>query len=340
MTAAALRAKSATGQAPGGDALAAWAERTGRRQAAEHGRGQVRFVFYGRVSTEDYQDPVTSQARQRDQAGTLVAGHGHIVAESFDIGAEPDAGVGPCMTCTKPACEGSPGVSASTGVPLRNTGSPVNSATVCSHHAVCSGRSLSCRAVRGIADARTSPTRQQHRAALEQHARTILASLQEAAPGPGTIPAATQAPGTSRLPGCLHSRACRTYRFKRNGAARMPRQAPSTIWHADSGNGSRTRPTPSRLVIPPHAAPWIALWDVLETLIAAGEDCRKSPVDRNDRRSRALTQPILALPRTLVVATGRASWRRTRDRADGGPLPPRTGRWPLRPPRRLGVARR
>ena len=61
----------------------------GRRQAAEHGSGEVRFVFYGRVATEDYQDPVTSRARQPDQAGTLVAGHGHIVAEFFDIGAEP-----------------------------------------------------------------------------------------------------------------------------------------------------------------------------------------------------------------------------------------------------------
>jgi len=30
----------------------------------------------GRVSTEDYQDPVTSRARQRDQAGALVAGRG------------------------------------------------------------------------------------------------------------------------------------------------------------------------------------------------------------------------------------------------------------------------
>jgi len=53
MTAAALRAKPAAGQAPGGDALAAWAEHTGRRQAAEHGRGEMRFVFYGRLSTED-----------------------------------------------------------------------------------------------------------------------------------------------------------------------------------------------------------------------------------------------------------------------------------------------
>jgi DNA invertase Pin-like site-specific DNA recombinase len=42
--------------------------------------------FYGRVSTEDYKDPVTSRARQRDQADALAAGHGRIVAEYFDIG--------------------------------------------------------------------------------------------------------------------------------------------------------------------------------------------------------------------------------------------------------------
>jgi site-specific DNA recombinase len=70
----------------GGDVLALWAERTGRRQAAEPARGRLRFAFYGRVSTEDHQDPVTSRARQRDQARTLVAGHGQIVAEFFDIG--------------------------------------------------------------------------------------------------------------------------------------------------------------------------------------------------------------------------------------------------------------
>jgi hypothetical protein len=38
------------------------------------------------VSTEDYQDPVTSRARQLGQAGALVAGHGQIVAHFFDIG--------------------------------------------------------------------------------------------------------------------------------------------------------------------------------------------------------------------------------------------------------------
>ena len=56
----------------GGDALETWAERTGRRRAAGHDRGALRFAFYGRVSTEDWQDPVTSRVRQRDQAGALV----------------------------------------------------------------------------------------------------------------------------------------------------------------------------------------------------------------------------------------------------------------------------
>jgi hypothetical protein len=38
------------------------------------------------VSTEDWQDPVTSRVRQRGQAGALVRGHGQIVAEFFDTG--------------------------------------------------------------------------------------------------------------------------------------------------------------------------------------------------------------------------------------------------------------
>jgi site-specific DNA recombinase len=41
---------------------------------------------YGRVSTEDWQDPETSRARQLQQALMLVAGHGTIVAEFFDTG--------------------------------------------------------------------------------------------------------------------------------------------------------------------------------------------------------------------------------------------------------------
>jgi site-specific DNA recombinase len=69
-----------------GDGLLAWAQRTGRGPATDPGRGGLRFAFYGRVSTEDWQDPVTSLVRQRDQAAALVAGRGRIVAEWFDTG--------------------------------------------------------------------------------------------------------------------------------------------------------------------------------------------------------------------------------------------------------------
>jgi site-specific DNA recombinase len=74
------------GKGAGGDVLVPWAERTGRRRAGVPGRGGLRFVSYGRVSTEDWQDPVTSRARQWEQAGVLVAGHGTIVAGFFDAG--------------------------------------------------------------------------------------------------------------------------------------------------------------------------------------------------------------------------------------------------------------
>jgi hypothetical protein len=57
------------GPGAGADALAAWAERTSRGATAEPGSGGLRFTLYGRVSTEDYQDTVTSLARQREPAG-------------------------------------------------------------------------------------------------------------------------------------------------------------------------------------------------------------------------------------------------------------------------------
>ena len=73
------------GVGAGGDVLASWPEDlTGR--ARKDTRGSLRFAFYGRVSTEDWQDPVTSRARQVQQAAMLVAGHGVIRAEFFDIG--------------------------------------------------------------------------------------------------------------------------------------------------------------------------------------------------------------------------------------------------------------
>jgi site-specific DNA recombinase len=71
--------------ARGGDVLAEWVQSL-TSQTAGRSRGRLRFAFYGRVSTEDCQDPVTSRARQLQQAVMLVAGHGVIVAEFFDIG--------------------------------------------------------------------------------------------------------------------------------------------------------------------------------------------------------------------------------------------------------------
>ena len=50
------------------DALVLWAERTARGDGCVAGHGGLRFAFYGRVSTEDWQDPVTSRVRQREQA--------------------------------------------------------------------------------------------------------------------------------------------------------------------------------------------------------------------------------------------------------------------------------
>ena len=84
--AAARAGKRGTAPAAGGDGLVAWAARSGGPQTGGPVRGGSRFVFYGRVSTEDWQDPVTSRARQREQAEALVRGHGQVVAEFFDAG--------------------------------------------------------------------------------------------------------------------------------------------------------------------------------------------------------------------------------------------------------------
>jgi site-specific DNA recombinase len=69
-----------------GNRLREWAEYCGQRPAGRLRRGGLRLAFYGRVSTEDHQDPVASRARQHDLAVALVAGHGRIVAEYFDVG--------------------------------------------------------------------------------------------------------------------------------------------------------------------------------------------------------------------------------------------------------------
>jgi hypothetical protein len=55
------------------DGLVKWAARSGRCRPSSP-RGNLRFAFYRRVSTEDWQDPGSSLTRQREQAGPLVRG--------------------------------------------------------------------------------------------------------------------------------------------------------------------------------------------------------------------------------------------------------------------------
>ena len=86
MCAAPMGTLPAGGNQPGGDVLASWAEGLADRRGETRGQGCLRFAFYGRVSTEDWQDPVTSRARQLQQAVMLTAGRGVIVAEFFDMG--------------------------------------------------------------------------------------------------------------------------------------------------------------------------------------------------------------------------------------------------------------
>ena len=46
----------------------------------------TKFAFYGRVSTEDQQDPQASRNWQLARARALTVRHGAVVAEFFDIG--------------------------------------------------------------------------------------------------------------------------------------------------------------------------------------------------------------------------------------------------------------
>jgi site-specific DNA recombinase len=79
--------KDATAAHPtAADGLAGWAQATGRGGREVTGRGGLRSAFYGRVSTGDHQDPVTSRARQLSLAEGLTARYGRVVAEFFDAG--------------------------------------------------------------------------------------------------------------------------------------------------------------------------------------------------------------------------------------------------------------
>ncbi|MGC5021362.1 recombinase family protein [Micromonospora sp. DT47] len=71
-----------------GDLLAAWIDRKTPRTRRRGPAAPVgpRFAFYGRVSTRDYQDPVSSRRWQLDVATELIAGRGRIVVEFFDVG--------------------------------------------------------------------------------------------------------------------------------------------------------------------------------------------------------------------------------------------------------------
>ncbi len=46
----------------------------------------IRFAFYGRVSTEDQQDPASSRSWQLERSRQLVESAGTIVDEFFDVG--------------------------------------------------------------------------------------------------------------------------------------------------------------------------------------------------------------------------------------------------------------
>ncbi|WTW98265.1 recombinase family protein [Streptomycetaceae bacterium NBC_01309] len=84
MTASAVSGRIESGAVRG--QLAAWASQPEARVHGAALAGGLRFAFYGRVSTEDHQDPVTSRAWQRLRADAVASGHGRIVAEFFDVG--------------------------------------------------------------------------------------------------------------------------------------------------------------------------------------------------------------------------------------------------------------
>jgi site-specific DNA recombinase len=71
-----------------GDTLASWAASQHKirpRRFAVEETG-LRFAFYGRMSTVDYQDRASSRRWQRMYADDVTEGHGRIVAEFFDEG--------------------------------------------------------------------------------------------------------------------------------------------------------------------------------------------------------------------------------------------------------------
>lgn len=88
---ASARRMDALFEIDGRDVLQSWASaqvRRGvaaRRQAASPSAG-LRFAFYGRTSTVEFQDPVTSRAWQREMADSVISDRGRVTCEFFDVG--------------------------------------------------------------------------------------------------------------------------------------------------------------------------------------------------------------------------------------------------------------
>jgi hypothetical protein len=80
----------AVGEPIATDLLGEWMTRDRRAVSPvepSNSRGPgLRFAFYGRMSTVEYQDRASSQAWQREAADHLVVGHGAVVVEFFDEG--------------------------------------------------------------------------------------------------------------------------------------------------------------------------------------------------------------------------------------------------------------
>lgn len=70
------------------DALRTWVtqQRPRRPQRFIAGPSGLRFAFYGRMSTVDYQDRTSSWRWQYNHASDLIDGQGRIVADYFDEG--------------------------------------------------------------------------------------------------------------------------------------------------------------------------------------------------------------------------------------------------------------
>jgi site-specific DNA recombinase len=57
-----------------------------RRELSATAAEGIRFAFYGRTSTTEFQHPATSRAWQRETAQDVISDRGPIVTEFFGVG--------------------------------------------------------------------------------------------------------------------------------------------------------------------------------------------------------------------------------------------------------------